>query len=65
MYAKSWWESKTLWFNGLVFLLGAIAYVLRGVQTGEVPLDIDGDTVAMLVGVVGMLLRWATKQPLK
>lgn len=62
---KPWWQSKTVWINLVVFLLGLIAYVLNGVQTGEVALDVDADTVAMILGVIGLVMRFLTTRAVR
>lgn len=62
---KPWWQSKTVWINLVVFLLGLIAYVLNGVQTGEVALDVDADTVAMILGVIGLVMRFLTNRAVR
>jgi len=65
MLSKPWVESKTVWFNALVFALGLAAYILKGAQTGEIPLDVSPETLSMLYGIVGIILRWITKQPVR
>lgn len=51
---KPFWQSKTLWTN----FLGVIASALNA-QFGW--LELDGETVAALFGVVNFILRAATK----
>ena len=65
MYAKSWMESKTMWVNLFIFMLGLASFILRGVQTGEVQLDVSPETVSMLYGIIGIVLRTLTKQPVR
>ena len=65
MLSKSWMESKTMWFNVIVFALGLAAYILKGVQAGEIPLDVSPEILSMLYGIVGIILRWITKQPVR
>ena len=62
---KAWWQSKTVWINLAAFLLGLIAYILNGVQTGEVQLDLDADTVAMILGVIGLVMRFLTTRAVR
>lgn len=65
MEAKPWYQSRTIWINAAVVVLGLVMYVLNGVQTGEVALDLDADTVAMLMGIIGIVLRSLTNQAVR
>lgn len=63
--AKAWYQSKTVWVNLVIFVLGLLAYILEGVTTGRVQLDLDADTVAMLTGVIGLVLRFLTTRAVR
>lgn len=65
MEAKPWYQSRTIWINAAVVVLGLVMYVLNGVQTGEVALDLDADTVAMLMGIIGIVLRSLTNRAVR
>lgn len=56
---KSWWASKTLWTN----LLGIGALLM----TGDGPLAhvLAPEEVGMGLGIINMILRAATTQPLQ
>ena len=61
MNAKSWYSSKTLWFNGLalvVLVASSFGY------TGELPAD--WVTFApVIVIVINLILRLFTNQPIQ
>mgnify|MGYP001079357484 CR=1 FL=1 len=58
MQSKSWWASKTLWFN-LFALLAAIATAFG--YTGELPAE-WAVFVPAIVAVINMVLRLIVKQ---
>lgn len=57
MEQKVWWKSKTLWVN-------AIAVVLAIVQLATQTYPVDPRTQALVVGLLNILLRVLTGQPL-
>lgn len=65
MDAKRWYESRTVWVNGLVLALTLLIYVLNGVTNGELSLPVSPELVAMGLGIANLLLRFATSQPVK
>lgn len=65
VYGKDWYKSRTVWINILIFVLGLAAYILKGIQTGEVQLDVSPETISMLYGIIGILLRRISSQPLR
>lgn len=54
---KGFWTSKTFWFNIL-----AIVVAVAG-QFGFVGFEPDAELIAVVVGIVNVLLRFLTKQP--
>ena len=61
MGAKSWFLSKTLWFNVLALLTMVVASFG---YTGELPAE-WAVFVPAIVALVNLVLRFATKQPLQ
>ena len=61
--AKKWYLSKTLYVNVLTVAAAMLAYIAS--VGGD--LHLDGETVAVLTAVVGLInigLRFLTSQPL-
>lgn len=55
---KKWYLSKTLWVN----LLAVVAIILQGVTGNEV---LPTEDQALLLGLINLILRIVTKQPIK
>lgn len=53
---KSWWKSKTLWLNTVMFILAGLN------QLSE--LGISPEKVVMLIAAFNMILRVLTKEPI-
>ena len=60
---KPWWESKTMWINGLTVAAAILAFVVDTQTAGGLPFDLDPRWVALGLGVVNILLRMTTSQP--
>lgn len=62
---KPFWESRTVWVNTILMLAGLLAYVLRGIQMGEIssPFEVDAVTLSFWIGVLNLILRSLTTQP--
>lgn len=60
---KVWYESKTLWINGLTVLAMILSFVIDAQMTGGLPLDLDPRWISLALGVVNILLRSVTNQP--
>ena len=58
---KSWWQSKTIWFNILAFLVSVAAGFG---YTGELPPE-WAVFVPAVIALNNMILRWVTTQPIK
>lgn len=58
MDGKKWWTSKTLWVNLL-----AVAAIILQAETGKEILDPKAQ--AAILGVINLILRLVTNQPLK
>jgi hypothetical protein len=65
MEPKNWWESKTIRTNVIVMVLAVILYVLQGISDGALQVQIDPAVVALALGVVNIVLRFVTSQPVK
>jgi len=59
MDTKKWYASKSLWVGLIVFVSG----ILQATGTLEVP--ISPETQVMLVGVIAVILRAITKDPIE
>jgi uncharacterized membrane protein len=55
---KGFWKSKTFWFNVL-----AVVVAIAG-QVGFAEFEPDAELIAVIVGIVNVILRFAVKQPL-
>lgn len=60
---KIWWQSRTIWLNGLIVLAALIAFVIDSQTTGTLPFDLDPKWTAFLLGLVNFILRFSTSQP--
>ena len=63
---KPWYASRTIWFNAILMIVGVVVYVLQGIQTGQLqaPWVIDEATLTFWIGVLNMVLRFVTTQPI-
>ena len=61
MNAKSWYQSKTLWFNILAL---AVAVAISFGYTGELPEE-WAVFVPAIVAIINMLLRLVTNQSIQ
>lgn len=60
---KKWFQSKTVWVNGLMLLAGSIAYLV-----GQDLIQNQEGLLAMLIAVQGgvnVILRFVTVEPIK
>jgi len=57
MDSKKWWQSKTVWANAAAIVAAGAAYFAGGV-------DFNTAVVPAVMGLVNLILRIATKQPL-
>ncbi len=57
MIYKGFWKSRTFWFNVL-----AVIVAVAG-QFGFAGFEPDAEVIAVVVGIVNVLLRFATRQP--
>ena len=66
-FGKDWYKSKTLWFAALTVSVGVAASVFGFNEW--VPDEVTADTiqtvVLVLVGVVNIVLRYVTREPIK
>lgn len=64
--SKPWYMSRTMWVNLTLAIVGLAVYLLTAIQTGQLqnPFDIEPDTLAFWVGVLNMILRWLTTEPI-
>jgi hypothetical protein len=51
------WKSKTFWFNVLAVVVAVAA------QFGFADFEPDAELIAVIVGIVNVILRFAVKQP--
>ena len=63
METKYWWQSKTLWVNGLVILAALLVWLLDTQKAGGLPFVLDAKWVAFILGAVNFALRWVTDTP--
>lgn len=57
--AKAWWQSKLFWFGVLQVVVGILELIAT-----EVLLSDGGGWAAVVSGVVTIVLRYVTKQPI-
>lgn len=57
---KSWLASKTIWVN----VIALIAAVLGAAGVAEISVEQQGTIVAVVMSIVNIVLRVATKEPL-
>ena len=59
---KKWYESKTIWTNGLMVLAVALeGFGVTNVLTAEV----QAEAVGVVMGVVNLVLRFVTDEPVE
>jgi hypothetical protein len=62
---KPWYESKTVVINAIIVLLAVLGYVLEGITAGALPFSLDPEVVAFSMGIINVILRFTTSQPVK
>lgn len=60
---KLWYESKTLWINALTVIASILAFIVDTQTAGGLPFEIDPRWVVIALGVVNIILRSVTNQP--
>lgn len=61
---KPWYTSKTLWWNVLTIVLAILGFLMTTAAQGGLPFHIDTRYLVLVAGVVNILLRCVTTQPL-
>lgn len=62
--AKPFWESKTMWINVLTVVAMILSFVIDTHMAGGLPLDLDPRWIALALGIVNIVLRSVTNQPI-
>lgn len=62
MQTKPFWQSKTMWVNGLTIAAMILAFVVDTQTAGGLPLDIDARWLVLTLGVVNIVLRSVTSK---
>lgn len=62
MEPKLWYESKTLWINGLTVAASILGFLIDTQTAGGLPFDLDPRWVAIALGIVNIILRSVTNQ---
>lgn len=60
---KPFWESKTVWLNGLLIAAALLMFLIDSQTTGQLPFELDGKWVAFLLGLANFSLRFVTTAP--
>lgn len=60
---KIWYASKTMWFNGLTVAAMILSFVIDTSMDGGLPFSLDPRWISLALGVVNILLRAVTSQP--
>lgn len=63
MEPKVWYESKTFWINLLTVAAMILSFVIDTHAAGGLPMDLDPRWVALGLGIVNIILRAVTNQP--
>ena len=61
---KPFWQSKTMWINGLTVLAMILAFVVDTQMAGGLPFELDSAWLVLILGIVNILLRFVTNQPI-
>lgn len=64
MEPKVWYESKTVWLNALTVIAAILAFIVDTQMAGGLPFDLDPRYIAIALGIVNIVLRAMTNQPL-
>jgi hypothetical protein len=62
--SKVWYTSKTIWFNVLTTALAIIGFLMVTQSTTGLPFDIDAKWLLIAAGIINIILRAVTNQPL-
>lgn len=60
---KPWWESKTVWFNGLTMLVVFLALIMQMSDAGTLPFPVDPKWIVFLQAIINLILRFVTNAP--
>lgn len=60
---KPFWESRTLWVNGLTVIAMILAFLIDAQSANGLPFDLDARWIALALGIVNIILRSVTSQP--
>lgn len=61
---KPFWQSKTMWINGLTVVAMILAFVVDTQMAGGLPFELDSAWLVLILGIVNILLRFVTNQPI-
>ena len=60
---KIWYTSKMLWINILTVAAMILSFVVDTSMAGGLPLDLDPRWIALALGIINIILRSVTSQP--
>lgn len=63
METKVWYQSKTIWINAITILLAILTLLLTQQANGGLPFNLDARWVILGLGVLNIVLRSVTDQP--
>lgn len=61
---KPWWESKTLWFNGLTMAAALLVLIMEMSTAGTLPFPIDARWIVFAQALINFTLRFISNSPL-
>lgn len=64
METKVWYQSKTIWINTITVFAAILTLFLTQQANGGLPFDLDARWVLLGLGVLNIVLRAVTDQPL-
>lgn len=60
---KVWYESRTLWVNGLTVVAMILAFLVETQTANGLPFSLDARWLVLGLGIVNIVLRSVTSQP--
>lgn len=62
---KPWYQSKTIWANGLTMAAALLMFLNTAQAAGELPFNLDSRWVIFALGLLNFGLRWITTAPVE
>lgn len=61
---KVWYTSKTVWWNVGTIVLAILGFLMVTQASGGLPFEIDGRWLVIVSGIINIILRFVSNDPL-